>query len=49
MNALCLAPQGAAVLRMVSDFLSEPVFVQGLSVCGYGHWQIDSLFESYSR
>lgn len=31
----CLTPQGAAVLRMVSDFLSEPVFVQGLSVCRY--------------
>lgn len=26
-------PQGAAVLRMLSDFLSEPVFVEGLSVC----------------
>uniref|UniRef100_A0A668A4Z3 Aminopeptidase n=1 Tax=Myripristis murdjan TaxID=586833 RepID=A0A668A4Z3_9TELE len=27
--------KGAAVLRMLSDFLSEPVFVQGLSVCFY--------------
>lgn len=26
-------PQGAAVLRMLSDVLSEAVFVQGLSVC----------------
>uniref|UniRef100_A0A669EJ84 Aminopeptidase n=1 Tax=Oreochromis niloticus TaxID=8128 RepID=A0A669EJ84_ORENI len=25
--------KGAAVLRMLSDFLSEPVFIQGLSVC----------------
>lgn len=25
--------QGAAVLRMLSDFLSEEVFVQGLTVC----------------
>lgn len=30
---ICVSPQGASVLRMLSDFLSEPVFVQGLSVC----------------
>lgn len=35
LNAPCSTPQGAAVLRMVSDFLSEPIFVQGLSVCRY--------------
>lgn len=28
---LCI-PQGAAVLRMLSDFLTEPVFAKGLSV-----------------
>lgn len=35
---LYVTPQGAAVLRMVSDFLSEPVFVQGLSVRDDGYW-----------
>lgn len=32
---MSVAPQGAAVLRMLSDFLTEPVFVQGLNVCLY--------------
>lgn len=31
--SVCVSHQGAAVLRMLSDFLSEPVFVQGLGVC----------------
>uniref|UniRef100_A0A3Q2Y010 Aminopeptidase n=1 Tax=Hippocampus comes TaxID=109280 RepID=A0A3Q2Y010_HIPCM len=35
--------KGAAVLRMLSGFLSEPVFVQGLNVCSL----VETLFYSF--
>lgn len=43
---MSVAPQGAAVLRMLSDFLSEPVFVQGLSVCLF-LWLLAGLHNVY--